>query len=202
MSDSIATESRTETVACDFDYLSASIYRLAVIDRLATSPATPSTIADDYGIHIGNVSNALRELRERGYVELLVDEDRRKGRFHGTTNRGDVAARRLREEEEEEAKMSPNAAESGCVDWDAAGYVEASACRTAVVALLRREDAIPTELADAAGIKIQHVSRTLTELRDKGVVELTVPESRHKNRRYALTDTGHAVASVISEGEQ
>lgn len=72
----------------DFGYVAASGYRLAVVDRLADGPATPSTIADASDYQITHVSRALRELRERDIVDLLVSEDTRKGRVHGLTERG------------------------------------------------------------------------------------------------------------------
>lgn len=72
----------------EIGFVISSKYRLAVIERLAESPATPSKIAEDEGVSIASVSHALGQLRERELVELLVDEDRRKGRVYGITDRG------------------------------------------------------------------------------------------------------------------
>lgn len=66
----------------------SSKYRVAVLERLAIGPATPSQIASDVEIPISHVSRALGKLRERSLVELLVSDDRRKGRVYGITEQG------------------------------------------------------------------------------------------------------------------
>ena len=78
-------------------FVASSEYRVRVIDRLTEGPATPSTIAADESISIASVSHALRQLRERDLVELLVDEDRRKGRFYGITDAGEEMADHIEE---------------------------------------------------------------------------------------------------------
>ena len=70
-------------------FVISSQYRVAVLKRLARGPATPSGIAEDAGIEIAAVSHALSDLRERGLVDLLVSEDRRKGRVYGITEAGE-----------------------------------------------------------------------------------------------------------------
>lgn len=69
-------------------FVISSQYRVKVLDRLSESPATPSQIASDEGIGIASVSHALSSLRERELVDLLVSEDRRKGRVYGITEAG------------------------------------------------------------------------------------------------------------------
>lgn len=69
-------------------FVISSQYRFLVLDRLSENPATPSQIADDEDVDIASVSRALSSLRERGLVELLVSEDRRKGRVYGITEAG------------------------------------------------------------------------------------------------------------------
>jgi DNA-binding transcriptional ArsR family regulator len=77
----------------DVSFVISSTYREDVLTRLAASPATPSQIAADKGIDISHVSRAVRKLRERGLVELLVPEERQKGRIYGSTDRGsDISA--------------------------------------------------------------------------------------------------------------
>jgi len=66
----------------------SSEHRTAVLGRLAESPATPTQIASDVGIASTHVSRALNSLREHELVELLVPEDRRKGRVYGITSKG------------------------------------------------------------------------------------------------------------------
>ncbi|WP_255149585.1 winged helix-turn-helix domain-containing protein [Halorarius halobius] len=78
-------------MSADWDEISfviSSRYRVAVLRRLASSPATPSQIANDADCSIAHVSRALHELRERSLVDLLVSEDRKKGRVYGITEPG------------------------------------------------------------------------------------------------------------------
>lgn len=79
-------------MSTDWDEISfviSSQYRVAVIERLMEGPATPSQISKDTGLAIAHVSRALQKLRERNLVELLVSEDRRKGRVYGITEKGE-----------------------------------------------------------------------------------------------------------------
>lgn len=73
----------------EIGYVISSNYRTEVLGCLASGPATPSRIAEETNISIAHVSRALQELRERSVVELLVPEDRRKGRIYGITEKGD-----------------------------------------------------------------------------------------------------------------
>lgn len=72
----------------EIGYVISSDYRIAVLKRLAEGPATPSQIASDVSVGIAHVSRALKGLRERDLVELLVPEDRKKGRVYGITSDG------------------------------------------------------------------------------------------------------------------
>lgn len=65
-----------------------SKYRKEILGELERQPATPSTIAENLGHDIAQVSRALGELREEGMVDLLVSEEQRKGRVYGITDRG------------------------------------------------------------------------------------------------------------------
>ncbi len=81
-----------QQMAEDWDeigFVISSQYRIAVLKRLSEGPATPSRIAEDSGIGITHVSRALGRLRERKLVELLVPEERKKGRVYGVTDRGE-----------------------------------------------------------------------------------------------------------------
>ncbi|WP_262175008.1 winged helix-turn-helix domain-containing protein [Haloarcula laminariae] len=77
----------------DFDDASlvkSSTVREAVVDDLADGPATPSDIADACTHDISHVSRALREMRDADIVELLVSEERKKGRIYGLTDAGEA----------------------------------------------------------------------------------------------------------------
>lgn len=72
----------------EVSYVISSSYRVGVLGRLADGPATPSRIAEDTDCSIAHVSRALRGLRDRDLVDLLVSEERQKGRVYGITDRG------------------------------------------------------------------------------------------------------------------
>lgn len=69
----------------DISFIISSSYRIAVLENLARGPATPSQLASDTNSAIAHVSRALQELRDRSLVELLVSENRKKGRVYGIT---------------------------------------------------------------------------------------------------------------------
>jgi len=80
-------------------------------------------------------------------------------------------------------------------EWDVVGYVNSSQYRTASVEHLYDEgEAMPSEIAEASGYALSHVSRALSQLRERRVVDLLVSEDRHRGRLYGLTDRGRGVA--------
>lgn len=81
----------------DVSHVTRSIHRSAIMRRLADSPATPSTIAEDTESAIASISNELSNLRDAGLIELLVDEETRKGRFYGLTDHGEHIAEFVKE---------------------------------------------------------------------------------------------------------
>lgn len=72
----------------EVSFVISSRYRIVVLRRLDTGRATPSQIASDADVGIAHVSRALKGLQEKGLVELLVSEDRKKGRVYGLTTDG------------------------------------------------------------------------------------------------------------------
>lgn len=86
----------------DFDgamFVDSSKYRTKTLIDLKERPATPSEIAESSGQSQAHVSRALQELREEDMVELLVSEDRKKGRLYGITNDGEAIAEWLENRE-------------------------------------------------------------------------------------------------------
>jgi len=69
-------------------FVISSGYRVAVMRRLAEGPATPSQIAEDSNRSISHISRALQSLREHNLVDLLVPENRKKGRIYDLTDTG------------------------------------------------------------------------------------------------------------------
>jgi len=81
----------------EYSFVVSSQYRIATMERLQTGPATPSQIASDEGVRMTHVSRALQELREKDMVDLLVSDDRKKGRVYGTTEKGSTVAHMVAE---------------------------------------------------------------------------------------------------------
>lgn len=72
----------------EISFVISSRYRVAVLRRLSEGPATPSHIVSDEGFAISHVSRALQDLREQSLVQLLVSEDKQKGRIYDLTEEG------------------------------------------------------------------------------------------------------------------
>lgn len=72
----------------DVSFVISSRYRVAAMRRLDEGPSTPSNISDDASVGLAHVSRALQELRDNGLVDLLVSDDRKKGRVYGLTEEG------------------------------------------------------------------------------------------------------------------
>lgn len=84
----------------DYSFVVSSRYRVVTLERLETGPATPTQIASNAEVRITHISRALQELRERGMVDLLVSDDRKKGRVYGTTEEGREVAEMVTEHHE------------------------------------------------------------------------------------------------------
>ena len=76
------------------------------------------------------------------------------------------------------------------------GYVISSSYRQKSVKSLNKGNKIPTELANDIGIRSNHVSKVLRELKDRDVVEC-INENKRKNRIYRLTPKGQDIARYI-----
>lgn len=73
-------------------FIRSSGYREAVLEALEDGPETPKDLAQSSDVGIAHVSRALGEMRDRDVVELLVDEDTRKGRIYALTEKGEEVA--------------------------------------------------------------------------------------------------------------
>ena len=69
------------------------------------------------------------------------------------------------------------------------GYVQISKYREKVMKSLDGDVKIPTEIANDSGIRTNHISKVLAELKAHDLVECINPEVR-KGRLYRLTDKG------------
>lgn len=78
--------------------------------------------------------------------------------------------------------------------WNDAGYVASSTYRKAIFDTIGVESPdTPSGIAEATGKQISHVSRALSDLKERGMVEILNPDAR-KGRLYVLTEYGSQVA--------
>lgn len=75
-------------------------------------------------------------------------------------------------------------------------YVNISSYRAKTVKALENEVKIPSVIAKDAGIRPNHVSKVLRELKDAGVAEC-INEDARKGRLYRLTDAGEEIARYM-----
>lgn len=77
-------------------------------------------------------------------------------------------------------------------------YVNISKYRTKVMKSLDGEVLIPTQIARNSGIRTNHISKVLGELKAHELVECINPEVR-KGRLYRLTDKGDELVKNIGD---
>lgn len=80
-------------------------------------------------------------------------------------------------------------------------YVEISKYREKTLKSIGNNVKIPTNIAKDSGIRVNHISKVLSELKSKEIVECINEEAR-KGRLYRLTDTGKEVLESINEKEE
>ena len=75
-------------------------------------------------------------------------------------------------------------------------YVNISKYRTKVMKSLDGEVLIPSQIAKNSGIRTNHISKVLSELKAHELVECINPEVK-KGRLYRLTDKGEKVTENL-----
>ena len=75
-------------------------------------------------------------------------------------------------------------------------YVNISKYRAKVMKSLDGEVLIPSQIAKNSGIRTNHISKVLTELKAHELVECINPEVR-KGRLYRLTDKGDEIVKNL-----
>lgn len=76
-------------------------------------------------------------------------------------------------------------------------YVQISKYRTKVMKSLNGDVKIPTAIANDSGIRTNHISKVLSELKSHELVECINPEVR-KGRLYRLTDKGDELVKHVN----
>ena len=79
-------------------------------------------------------------------------------------------------------------------------YVQISKYREKTLKSIGDDVKIPTNIARDSGIRTNHISKVLRELKSKEIVECINEEAR-KGRLYRLTDTGKEVLDTIKDKE-
>ena len=77
-------------------------------------------------------------------------------------------------------------------------YVQMSKYRIKVMKALEGDVKIPSVIAKDSGIKTNHISKILSELKAHELVECINPEVR-KGRLYRLTDKGEVILNNLSK---
>lgn len=75
-------------------------------------------------------------------------------------------------------------------------YVNISSYRAKAVKALKDESKTPTNIAKDSGIRINHISKVLKELKECNVAEC-INEDARKNRIYRLTSTGEEIVDYL-----
>ena len=75
-------------------------------------------------------------------------------------------------------------------------YVNISTYRVKTVKALKDEVKTPTQIAKDAGIRTNHISKVLKELKESGVAECLNEECR-KGRIYRLTSLGDEIVDKL-----
>ena len=86
------------------------------------------------------------------------------------------------------------------VSWDEVAFVNVSKYRKKTVKHLLHSASTPSSIAKATEIKISHVSRALSQLKKREIVECLTP-NRHKGRIYVLTQKGIDISKKIKESK-
>lgn len=76
-------------------------------------------------------------------------------------------------------------------------YVKKSEKRVNVLKSLDGEVKIPSEIAEDAQILQNHISKTLRQLREHGLIECINPEAK-RGRLYRLTDKGKRIMGDLN----
>ncbi len=79
---------------------------------------------------------------------------------------------------------------------DVVSFVSGSTVRSSVLELLSKRPTTPTEAAKIENKHVSHISRTIRELEQAGLVEFVAAESRQKY--YRTTQTGYALLVVLA----
>ncbi|MEA2090412.1 MAG: ArsR family transcriptional regulator [Thermoproteota archaeon] len=84
------------------------------------------------------------------------------------------------------------------MDWETVSFVLSSGLRFKTLLQLSKSKNTPKKLSIFLNKPISHVSKTLKELRTKGLIECLTP-SRKKARLYSITKLGSEVIEEVNK---
>jgi len=89
-----ANDQPSEEIMDSVAAIVSSQYREYAVAALQDGPKTPTKVVEFHNdeVDMAHISRALGDLRDMGVVDLLVPEERKKGRIYGLTNDGETAA--------------------------------------------------------------------------------------------------------------
>jgi DNA-binding MarR family transcriptional regulator len=81
-------------------------------------------------------------------------------------------------------------------------FLRTSQNRVKILRYLTKQESpqTPSDIKDATGLYLSHVSNQLTRLREEDLVELLTPDAA-QNRFYKITDRGQEVLSEMPDEE-
>ena len=82
------------------------------------------------------------------------------------------------------------------MDNETLEYVQRSKYRQNVLKALEDDVLMPKEIAERSDIKTNYVSKVLSELRSKELIEV-LDDSVRKGRLYRLTDVGEEIVDIL-----
>lgn len=80
-------------------------------------------------------------------------------------------------------------------------YINISSYRANALRALKKGKETPTHIAKDSGIRVNHISKVLRELKECDVA-VCINEENKKNRIYKLTDVGHEIADFMGYEEE
>lgn len=84
-------------------------------------------------------------------------------------------------------------------EWNLIGFVISSKYRIAVLKRLSEGPSTPSTIASDTELPITHVSRALSALRERSLVELLVSKHKKKGRIYGATERGQQLWKRIQK---
>jgi DNA-binding MarR family transcriptional regulator len=84
-------------------------------------------------------------------------------------------------------------------EWNLIGFVISSKYRIAVIERLSEGPSTPSTIASDTGLPITHISRALSALRERSLVELLVSKHKKKGRIYGITERGRQLWKRIQQ---